>query len=115
VSIAVSVGNMAYEMNAGGKTFLSRLSQPAELKAKPTLCGIPFLAPWANRIETDAYWLNGRKYLLNPDLRQCAPGRKSTGHARLSHFFAGLDPGLGQCRQALGLCHQPAGILEAPG
>jgi aldose 1-epimerase len=40
----------------------------AELKAKPSLCGIPFLWPWANRIDQDAYWVNGKKYLLNPEL-----------------------------------------------
>src|ERR1039458_5542521 len=52
VSIAVSIGNMAYEMNAGGKSVLfSPYHSHAELKAKPTLSGIPFLAPWANRIE----------------------------------------------------------------
>jgi len=76
VSIAVSIGNMAYEMNAGGKNvFYSPYHSPAELKAKPTQCGIPFLAPWANRVETDAYWLNGRKYLLNLDLGNVRPDR----------------------------------------
>jgi aldose 1-epimerase len=69
VSIAVSVGNMAYEMNAGGKNILwFPYRNPAELKEKPVSCGIPFLAPWANRIDADAYWVNGRKYLLNRGL-----------------------------------------------
>ena len=68
VSIAVSIGNMAYEMNAGGKNvFYSPYHSPAELKAKPTLCGIPFLAPWANRVETDAYWWRAsRRELRSP-------------------------------------------------
>jgi aldose 1-epimerase len=74
VSIAVSVGNMAYEMKAGGKdVFCSPCLSPAELKTKPTLCSIPLLAPWANRIDTDAYWLNDRKYLLNPGLGNVRP------------------------------------------
>jgi aldose 1-epimerase len=87
VSIAVSVGNMAYEMNAGGKSVLfSPYHSLAELKAKPTLSGIPFLAPWANRIETDAYWLNGRKYLLNPDLGNIrVDGNKLAIHGFLSY------------------------------
>jgi aldose 1-epimerase len=38
------------------------------LKANPRLCGIPFLAPWANRIDGLAYWVNDRKYLLNQAL-----------------------------------------------
>jgi aldose 1-epimerase len=69
VSIAPAIGNMAYEMKVGGKNvFWFPYHSPAELKEKPTLCGVPFLAPWANRIDQDAYYANGRKYLLNPDL-----------------------------------------------
>src|ERR1035437_1297233 len=34
----------------------------------PRLCGVPFLAPWANRLDGDAYWANGKRYLLNPNL-----------------------------------------------
>ena len=69
VSIAPSVGNMAYEMKVNGKNILFTPFQTlADLKAKPALAGVPFLAPWANRIDQDAYWVNGRKYLLNPEL-----------------------------------------------
>jgi aldose 1-epimerase len=69
VSIAPSIGNMAYEMKVNGKNaFWFPFRSPAELKEKPTLCGNPFLAPWANRIDQDAFWANGRKYLLNGDL-----------------------------------------------
>ena len=35
-----------------------------ELKAKPTQIENPFLAPWVNRIDQDAYWANGKKDLL---------------------------------------------------
>ena len=68
VSIAPSIGNIAYDMQVNGKPIL--LPPPASLadwKAKPTQAGIPFLAPWANRLDGDAYWANGTKYLLNPD------------------------------------------------
>ena len=69
VTIAPSIGNMAYEMKVNGKNaFWFPYRSPAELKEKPTLCGNPFLAPWANRIDLDAFWANGKKYLLNPDL-----------------------------------------------
>jgi aldose 1-epimerase len=69
VSIALSIGNMAYEIQVGGKNILwFPYKSPAELKAKPQFCGIPFLAPWANRLDGDAYWVNGMKYLLNPGL-----------------------------------------------
>lgn len=69
VSIAPGIGNMAYAMNVDGKNILwSPFSSPADLQAQPTLCCIPFLAPWANRLEGDFYWANGKKYLLNPNL-----------------------------------------------
>lgn len=70
VWIAPSIGNNSYEMKvAGQRVFWSPYQTLAELKAKPTQVGNPFLAPWANRIDQDAYWVNGRKYLLNPELK----------------------------------------------
>jgi len=69
VSIAPSFENMAYEMKVNGKDILFLpAANIAELKAKPALAGVPFLWPWANRIDQDAYWANGKKYLLNPEL-----------------------------------------------
>lgn len=69
VSIAPSIGNMAYEIAVNGKNALwFPFHSLADFKAQPVFCAIPFLAPWANRIDGDAYWANGRHYLLNPDL-----------------------------------------------
>ena len=69
VSICPSVGNIAYDMRVHGQPILS--SPPgslAEWKAKPSQAGIPFLAPWANRLDSDGYWANGKRYHLNPDV-----------------------------------------------
>jgi aldose 1-epimerase len=53
------------------------------------MCGVPFLAPWANRVETDAYWLNGKKYLLNPDLGNVRPDKtKIALHGFLTYSTA---------------------------
>jgi len=71
VSIAPSIGNMAYEIKAAGKNILwFPYHGPAEMRddPRPQFCCVPFLAPWANRIDGDSYWANGKKYLLNPDL-----------------------------------------------
>ena len=69
VAIAASIGNVAYEMKVNGKNVLYVPFQSlAEFKEKPTLAGNPFLWPWANRIDQLAYFVNGRKYLLNEDL-----------------------------------------------
>jgi len=87
VSIAPSVGNMAYEMNVAGKNALwFPYSSPAAFRENPAMCGVPFLAPWANRIDGDAYWANGRRYLLNPDLglHRDANGKPIHGLLRFS-------------------------------
>jgi aldose 1-epimerase len=69
VSIVPSVGNIAYAMTVHGKNILwSPFKSLAEMKAKPALCGVPFLEPWANRLAQDAFYANGKKYLLNADL-----------------------------------------------
>jgi len=70
VLIVPSIGNNAYSIKVGGKEILwSPYRTLAELKAKPAMAGNPFLAPWANRIDQDAYFANGKKYLLNPELK----------------------------------------------
>ncbi len=69
VSICPSVGNIAYDLRVHGHPIV--MSPPgtlAEWKAKPSQAGIPFLAPWANRIDGDSYWINSKQYHLNPDL-----------------------------------------------
>jgi aldose 1-epimerase len=69
VAIAPSIGNMSYEFKVNGKNvFWLPYATLAEMKAKPQFGGIPFLAPWANRLSEDAYSANGHKYRLNPDL-----------------------------------------------
>ena len=78
VSICPSVGNIAYDLRVNGTPIL--MSPPGELaewKAKPAQAGIPFLAPWANRMDPDSFWANGKQYLLNPgaaDLRRDGNG-----------------------------------------
>ena len=69
VSIVPSIGNIAYAMSVHGKNILwFPFKSLPEMKVKPVLCGVPFLAPWANRFDQDAFYANGRKYLLNPAL-----------------------------------------------
>lgn len=63
VSILPSIGNIASEMKVHGKNILYfpeiRLS---EFQKRPMQTGIPFLAPWANRLDGDGFWANGRRY-----------------------------------------------------
>jgi aldose 1-epimerase len=69
VAVAPSLGNLAYEFKVNGKNaFWLPYETLAEMKAKPQFGGIPFLAPWANRLSEDAFFANGKKYRLNRDL-----------------------------------------------
>ncbi|PWU12579.1 MAG: hypothetical protein C5B51_00370 [Terriglobia bacterium] len=69
VSIVPSIGNRAYEMKVHGKNILFfPFADIAELERNPGLNGIPFLAPWANRLSEQGFWANGKKYPFNMDL-----------------------------------------------
>ncbi|MFX1534118.1 MAG: aldose 1-epimerase [Promethearchaeota archaeon] len=69
ISIVPSIGNIAYEMKIYNKNILwMPFSNLKEFKMKPRLCGNPFLAPWANRLDHDAFYANKKKFLLNPEL-----------------------------------------------
>jgi len=69
VLIVPSIGNRAYAMNVHGKNILY-LGAPdvGQLKQRPGLSGIPFLAPWANRMADGGFWANGKKYTFNSGL-----------------------------------------------
>jgi aldose 1-epimerase len=65
VSVLVSIGNNAYEMSVNGvNLFWSPLGSITEQKAKPSMLGNPFLAPWANRLDREGYSWNGRAVAL---------------------------------------------------
>jgi aldose 1-epimerase len=66
VTILPGIGNMVYEMKVNGKDVLrTPTGTLAEFKAKPGMTGIPLLWPWANRIDQNSYWVNGKLYALN--------------------------------------------------
>jgi aldose 1-epimerase len=69
LSIAPSIGNNAFEMKVNGRPILlAPAGTLDEWKSKPMNCGIPFLAPWANRMDGDAYWANGKRFALNSEV-----------------------------------------------
>jgi aldose 1-epimerase len=66
VSIAPSVGNEVYEMKVHGKNILHfPYADVSEFQSRPALSGIPFLAPWGNRLDQQAFWANGKKYAFD--------------------------------------------------
>jgi aldose 1-epimerase len=70
VKVAPGVGNLATAMTAHGKPVLwTPYASAGEWAKHPgAMGGVPFLWPWANRIDGLSYWVNGRKYAINPDL-----------------------------------------------
>jgi len=69
VSIAPALGNNAYEFLVNGKNVMWFPQRSlADFKAKPTFSGNPLLAPWANRLDHDGFYANGKHYILNPHL-----------------------------------------------
>lgn len=69
VSVMPSHGNSAFDMTVRGKKVLhDPYASPAEYKKARGFSGIPFLAPWANRLDTTAFYANGKKYSFNLDL-----------------------------------------------
>lgn len=63
VSIVPSVGNVAFEMKVKGQNVLRwPYASVDEFKARPAMSGIPLLAPWANRLDEQAFYANGRRY-----------------------------------------------------
>jgi len=70
VWIAPAMGNNAYKMTVKGAGIMWRpAASLGAWKAKQGMGGNPFLAPWANRIEGDSYFANGKKYTLNGELK----------------------------------------------
>lgn len=69
VSVVPAIGNNAYEFAVNGKNILWAPFQTlSEWQARPVLCGNPLLAPWANRLDHDGFYANGKRYALNPEL-----------------------------------------------
>lgn len=69
LTIAPSIGNMAYSWTVRGRNFLHfPYASVGEFAKQPRLCGVPFLGPWANRVAGDAFWANGKRYTFNTGL-----------------------------------------------
>lgn len=63
VVVIPSLGDRAVEFSIHGKNVL--FVPPDRERG---INGIPFLAPWANRLSEEGYWANGKHYLLNKGL-----------------------------------------------
>jgi aldose 1-epimerase len=70
VSIITSIGNIAYEMKVKGQDVLRfPFSSIDDFRSRQAgLHGIPLLAPWANRLDEEAFYANGKRYPFDMQL-----------------------------------------------
>ena len=69
VSIMPSVGNIAFEMQVKGHNVLRFPHETlADFKARPNATGVPFMGPWANRLDEQAFYANGKRYAFDMSL-----------------------------------------------
>ena len=66
VSIIPTLGNLAVEMKVKGHNVLRfPFESAAAYKGGAGSIGIPFLAPWADRLDEQAFYANGRRYAFD--------------------------------------------------
>jgi aldose 1-epimerase len=69
VSIIPSAGNLAVEMKIKGQNVLRfPYESVADYKGAGGSIGIPFLAPWADRLDEQAFYANGKRYAFDMSL-----------------------------------------------
>jgi aldose 1-epimerase len=69
VSIAPGIGNIAYRMTVKGHDVLRwPHADMAAFKANPNQTGIPFMGPWINRLDEQAFYANGKRYAFDMGL-----------------------------------------------
>ena len=69
VTIVPSVGNIATEMRVKGQNILRYPhGSLAEFRERPGATGIPFMGPWINRLDEQAFYANGRRHAFDMNL-----------------------------------------------
>jgi aldose 1-epimerase len=69
LTVMPSVGNMAVDMTVKGARVLRfPYSSLDEVRKTPRFSGIPFLAPWANRLDEPGFRFGDRHYVFNAEL-----------------------------------------------
>jgi aldose 1-epimerase len=76
VSVMPSRGNVAFDMTVKGKKVLRYpFASVDEFRKSRGMIGIPFLGPWANRLDEPAFYANGKKYPFNLTLGNVRPNQ----------------------------------------
>ena len=106
VSVAPEIGNNAFAMLHRGHDFLWRPEASlSSLREKKLLFGIPFLAPWANRLDQDRYWVNRTPYLINRELGNIREDPRNAAHPWTADLRA-----VGSRERLRGRCGRETGL-----
>jgi aldose 1-epimerase len=88
VWILPSVGNIAYRMTVKGHDVLRWPHASLDaFKASPNATGIPFMGPWINRLDEQAFYANGTPLRVRHGARQRA---RRDPDSRLRHHHRPL-------------------------
>ena len=104
VSIAPSAGNLTREMTVKGHNILGPQ-------------GIPFLAPWANRLDEQAFYANGKRYAFDMELGNVRGARPIHGFlaaAKWEVVEAKADAGSAWVTSRLEFFKQPDWMAQFP-
>ncbi len=94
VSIAPAVGNIAFEMRVKGHNILHwPYASVADFKLQPRLSGIPFLGPWADRLDEAAFYANGKRYSFDMSLGNVRGAMPSHGFLTTTDQWQVLEAG----------------------
>ena len=102
VAIAPSLGNRAIAMLVRGQNILYvPFDDPSLLKTEGHTNGIPFLAPWANRMP-EGFWANGKRYVFQTGpkaIRMDQNGIPIHGMLTASPLWEVIDCGANETRR----------------
>ena len=119
VWIMPSVGNIAYRMTVKGHDVLRWPHASLDaFKASPNATGIPFMGPWINRLDEQAFYANGTRYPFDMALgnvRGAIPIHgfiTTTSHWR--HTASGTDGTSAWSTSRLDFFTQPAWMKQWP-
>jgi len=79
VSVVWSMSN-AWRIQVKGKDLVRSSATLADFQARPGFNGMPFLAPFANRLDETAFYANGKKYNFDLELGNVRGPIPSTGY-----------------------------------
>src|SRR5688572_18911896 len=79
-SILPSVGNQAFELRVKGHNVLRwTYASVADFQSRPGMAGVPFLAPWADILDEQAFYANGQRYAFDMQLGNVRGARPGHG------------------------------------